>query len=88
MTDDLVSVNSFGLNGMGLEAIELFKKTPVNLLDNVTYICVLNACSHSGLVKQAEKIFEEIPMDQRTEHVYTAMVNNFSYRRLQKFYFE
>ncbi|CAF0862568.1 unnamed protein product [Adineta ricciae] len=68
-------INSFGLNGMGLEAIELFKKTPVNLLDNVTYICVLNACSHSGFVKQAEKIFEEIPMNQRTEHVYTAMID-------------
>ncbi|CAF1530896.1 unnamed protein product [Adineta ricciae] len=68
-------IKSFGLNGMGLEAIELFKKTPVNLLDNVTYICVLNACSHSGFVNQAEKIFEEIPMNQRTEHVYTAMID-------------
>lgn len=62
---------------MGLEAIELFNKIPSNKLDNVIYICVLNACSHSALLDQAWKIFNKIPFNQRTEQIYTTMVNTF-----------
>ncbi len=64
----------YGLNGMGIEAIELFNKVPTNILNDTIYVCVLNACSHSGLVDQALKIFEKIPLDQRTEKIYTTMV--------------
>ena len=59
---------------MGIEAIELFNRIPSNMLDDVIYICVLNACSHSGLADQAWKIFETIPSNQRTEQIYTTMV--------------
>jgi pentatricopeptide repeat protein len=68
----LFEVNSYGLNGMGLEAVELFSKIPKKMLNERTYICVLNACSHSGLVDQAKKIFENIP--DKTEFIYTTMV--------------
>lgn len=62
---------------MGLEAIELFHRIPSNMLDNIIYVCVLNACSHSALFDQAWKIFEKIPLNQRTEQIYTTMVNSF-----------
>ena len=60
---------------MGFEAVELFSKIPLKMLDERTYICVLNACSHSGLVDQAKKIFENIP--DKTEFIFTTMVNKF-----------
>jgi pentatricopeptide repeat protein len=58
---------------MGFEAVELFSKVPLKMLDERTYICVLNACSHSGLVDQAKKIFENI--QNKTEFIFTTMVN-------------
>ena len=59
---------------MGIEAIELFKKVPSHMLNNVIYICVLNACSHSALIDQAWEIFEKISSNQKTVHIYTTMV--------------
>lgn len=73
----MISVNAYGLNGMGFEAVELFNKIPLSMLDNVIYVCILNACSHSALLGEAWKIFENIPVNQRTEQIYTTMVNNF-----------
>ncbi len=60
---------------MGFEAIELFSKIPLNMLNERTYICVLNACSHTGLVDQAKKIFENI--SNKTEFIFTTMVNKY-----------
>ena len=60
---------------MGFEAIELFSKIPLKMLNERTYVCVLNACSHSGLVDQAKKIFSNIP--NKTEFIFTTMVNKF-----------
>ncbi len=65
-------VNAYGLNGMGIEAIELFRKMPSELINEVTYICVLNGCSHSGLVDVARSIFNNIQI--KTEFIYTTMV--------------
>jgi hypothetical protein len=59
---------------MGSEAIELFNKVPSNMLNDIIYLCILNACSHSALIDQAWKIFEQIPSDQRTTGIYTTMV--------------
>jgi hypothetical protein len=63
---------------MGIEAIELFKKVPTNMLNNTIYLCVLNACSHSALIDQALKIFQKIPFNQTTERIYTTMVSTVS----------
>ena len=57
---------------MGTEAIELYHQTPQQLINGSTYVCVLNACSHSGLVDQARSIFSKIPM--KTDKIYTTMV--------------
>ena len=73
-------VNSYGLNGMGLKAVELYYQIPEKFINESTYVCVLNACSHSGLVHQARSIFANIPM--KTERIFTTMVcqtSSFSY---------
>ncbi|CAF3655109.1 unnamed protein product, partial [Rotaria sordida] len=66
-------INGFGLNGMGFEAIELYRQMPNEPHDEVTHICVLNACSHSGLLDQARNIFNEIPF--KTEKIVTVMTD-------------
>ncbi|CAF5135898.1 unnamed protein product, partial [Rotaria magnacalcarata] len=53
-------INAFGLNGMGSQAAELYREMPNNLRDHVSQICVLNACSHAGLLHEARTIFNEI----------------------------
>ncbi len=58
---------------MGIQAIELFHQMPCELKLEETYVCVLNACSHSGLINQAQSIFSNI--NNKTEKIYTAMVN-------------
>jgi len=65
-------VNSFGRNGKGLEAIELYRKMPHHLRNEVTHICALNACSHSGLLDEAWSIFNEINI--KTAQIITIMV--------------
>ena len=57
---------------MGLDAVDLYRKMPDHLRDEVTYVCVLNACSHSALLDEARSIFNEIP--QKNKQVITTMV--------------
>ena len=58
---------------MGDEAVQLFHRIPRSLIDDVTYICVLNACSHAGLVQQARSIFSAI--ENKSDRIYTTMVS-------------
>ncbi|CAF2082273.1 unnamed protein product, partial [Rotaria magnacalcarata] len=64
-------INAYGLNGMGIQAIEIYRQISLNLIDEITHICILNACSHSGLVQEARSIFENIPI--KTVSIYTTM---------------
>jgi hypothetical protein len=57
---------------MGHQAIELYHQMSNELIDEVAHICVLNACSHSGLVKEARLIFQKISM--KTQRIYGTMV--------------
>ncbi|CAF1407538.1 unnamed protein product [Adineta ricciae] len=66
-------INSYGLNGLGYKAIELYYRMPVEMIVEKTHVCVLNACSHSGLVDEARFIFSTISM--KNKWVYTAMVD-------------
>jgi pentatricopeptide repeat protein len=59
---------------MGIEAVQLFNQLSNEILNDYIYVCVLNACSHSGLVHQAKEIFEKIPINERTNQIYTTMV--------------
>ncbi|UJR29805.1 hypothetical protein I4U23_017349 [Adineta vaga] len=66
-------INSYGLNGMGHQAIKLFHQVPSKLLFDGTYVSVLNGCSHAGLVDEAYEIFSTIK--NKTEKIYTTMVD-------------
>lgn len=57
---------------MGSEAINLYRQMPENIQDTVTHICILNACSHCGLVNEARSIFHSIKT--KTEQIYSTMV--------------
>ncbi|UJR34377.1 hypothetical protein I4U23_021785 [Adineta vaga] len=69
-------INSFGLNLMGLEAVKLYETIPNNIRDEISHICVLNACSHSGLLHQAYQIFNQI--SNKTEKITTTMIDGLS----------
>ena len=57
---------------MGLQAVSLYRQIPNNLCDEFSYVCVLNACSHSGLLDEARSIFNESNI--KTNRVMTTMV--------------
>ncbi len=58
---------------MATQAIELFHQIPSNLILESTYVCILNACSHGGLVDEARSIFSKI--NNKTEKIYVTMVS-------------
>jgi pentatricopeptide repeat protein len=72
-----VKVNAFGRNGRGPEAIDLYRRISNDLRDEISYISVLNACSHSGLLDEARAIFNEI--NSKTKQIITTMVCIFTY---------
>ena len=57
---------------MGVQAIELYRQMEAELIDEITHICILNACSHSGLVGEARSIFQNIQV--KTVSIFTTMV--------------
>ncbi len=70
-------VNIYGINSQALEAVDLFYEIKEKLSGNIEsiLISVLNACAHGGLVKEAQKIFDEIPNDQRSIKMWNTLVN-------------
>ncbi|XP_050210009.1 pentatricopeptide repeat-containing protein At3g16610 [Mercurialis annua] len=81
---DIVTWNSmifaYGNHGLGMEALNLFDKMLAGGLepDDVTFICVVSACSHSGLVTEGQRWFNAMRRDfdiiPRMEH-YVCMVD-------------
>jgi pentatricopeptide repeat protein len=58
---------------MGSDAVAVYRQMPEKMRDAVSHICVLNACSHSGLVDEARAIFNEI--DVKSERIISTMVS-------------
>ncbi|KAL8088320.1 pentatricopeptide repeat-containing protein At3g16610 [Apium graveolens] len=83
-TRDIVSWNAmivgYGVHGLGTEAILMFNKMAAEgwKPDDVTFIGLLSACSHSGLVADGKRFFlsmtQEFEIFPRTEH-YLCMVD-------------
>ncbi|CAD6340392.1 unnamed protein product [Miscanthus lutarioriparius] len=81
---DLISWNgiiaAYAHHGVGIEAIRLYEKMQENGYrpNDVTYVVLLSACSHSGLVDEGLKIFEsmvnDISIAVRDEH-YTCFID-------------
>ncbi|CAF4138380.1 unnamed protein product, partial [Rotaria magnacalcarata] len=56
-------INSYARNHMGSEAVDLYRKMPNNLHDEISSICVLNEFLHAGLLDQTYSIFNKISLD-------------------------
>ncbi|XP_052169873.1 pentatricopeptide repeat-containing protein At3g63370, chloroplastic [Diospyros lotus] len=73
-------INAYGTHGHGKEAINLFKQMEAEHLipDHITFLAVLHACSHSGLVDEGRRFFEvmesEYQLEPWPEH-YTCLVD-------------
>nr|XP_043613665.1 pentatricopeptide repeat-containing protein At2g27610 [Erigeron canadensis] len=84
---DLVSWNSmisgYAQHGYGKKALEIFEKMlKENLeLDDITFIGVITACTHAGLVDEGERYFnmmvKDLNIEPTSEH-YSCMVDLYS----------
>ncbi|KAK8989163.1 hypothetical protein V6N11_030529 [Hibiscus sabdariffa] len=69
-------IDAYGSHGYGIEALELFKLMEMNrngvMPNSVTFLAVLSACGHSGLVEEGRKCFnlmrEKYGLDPNQEH--------------------
>ncbi|KAK1321329.1 Pentatricopeptide repeat-containing protein [Acorus calamus] len=74
-------IDGYGMHGIGRKAIELFEEMRKERLikpNEVTFLCVLSACSHSGLVEEAERYFKLMRDEYELEltiDVYGTMVD-------------
>lgn len=74
-----VMINAHGLHGDAEAALALFSQMELSGVkpDDITYVSILSACSHAGLVEQGRMIFESMVEDgisPRMEH-YACMVD-------------
>lgn len=75
-----VMITGYGKHGLGKEAINLYNKMQAENIepDGVTYLAVLSACSHAGLIKESQEYFSRLCSDRRikprVEH-YACMVD-------------
>ncbi|KAJ8751762.1 hypothetical protein K2173_025943 [Erythroxylum novogranatense] len=62
-----VMITGYGKHGLGEKAITLFKKMQLDDIepDDVTYLAILFACSHSGLVEEGQRYFSRLCADHR-----------------------
>ncbi|KAJ0515135.1 putative tetratricopeptide-like helical domain superfamily [Helianthus annuus] len=73
-------IKGYGMHGFGKHALEIFKQmiNDGNKPDGVTFISLLSACSHAGLVNDGSKLFEqmkpEFGIEPEIEH-YACMVD-------------
>jgi pentatricopeptide repeat protein len=67
-------ISGYGMNGYGEDALAHFKKMQTTRLipNHITFVAVLSACSHAGLVSEGKKYFECMSRDYqitpRLEH--------------------
>lgn len=61
-----VMITGYGKHGFGKEAIRFFNKMKLDNVepDGVTYLAILSACSHSGLIKEGEEYFSQLCRDR------------------------
>ncbi|KAL8215221.1 hypothetical protein R6Q57_004671 [Mikania cordata] len=73
-------ISSYGMHGFGEKAIEVYNEMVSNKVtpSSITFVSVLGACSHSGLVDEGKHLFESITRDhnmQLTVEHYACMVD-------------
>lgn len=62
-------ISSLAMHGKGKEAVESFKRLQAAKMkpNRVTFLSVLNACSHGGLVEEGLRFFDQMIADYRIE---------------------
>ncbi|OVA18246.1 Pentatricopeptide repeat [Macleaya cordata] len=62
-------IDGYGTHGLGQDAVELFEQMQKDAIkpNNVTFLCVLSACSHSGLVDEGYRCFTSMKQDYGLE---------------------
>ncbi|CAH9082195.1 unnamed protein product [Cuscuta epithymum] len=70
-------ITGYGKYGIGRKAVELFKRMDFEP-DGVTYLALLTACSHSGLIEESQRYFSRLCKEPKVkpqlEH-YSCMVD-------------
>lgn len=67
-------ISGFALHGLGREALKVFKEMERLAIDpdEITFLGILNACSHSGLVEEGRYYFElmkeKLRIEPRVQH--------------------
>ncbi|KAL6207725.1 hypothetical protein ACLB2K_018679 [Fragaria x ananassa] len=75
-----IMITGYGKHGLGKKAMHLFNQMQLEEIepDGVTYLAVLSACSHSGLIQECQYYFSRLCHDKRikktVEH-YACMVD-------------
>ncbi|KAG6642541.1 pentatricopeptide repeat-containing protein At4g20770 [Carya illinoinensis] len=74
-------IHGYAQNGRGYDAVSLYKDmiTTGQKPDNITFIAVLTACSHSGLVDVGLEIFNSMQLEHDVEPVldhYTCIIDS------------
>ncbi|XP_062087692.1 putative pentatricopeptide repeat-containing protein At1g17630 [Humulus lupulus] len=83
-TKDLISWNSmitgYGIQGIGQKALSIFDQMIKSGFkpDNVTFVSILSACSHAGLINEGRSLFNQMSgvygIEPQMEH-YSCMVD-------------
>ncbi|XP_010243611.1 PREDICTED: pentatricopeptide repeat-containing protein At1g11290, chloroplastic [Nelumbo nucifera] len=62
-------IDGYGTHGLGKHAVQLFEemRTGVVRPNGVTFLCILSACSHSGLVEDGRRYFTVMKHDYEIE---------------------
>ncbi|PIA42907.1 hypothetical protein AQUCO_02000389v1, partial [Aquilegia coerulea] len=60
-------IQGYGLNGCGTEALKLFGKMQEKDIepDEITYLAVLSACNHGGLIEEGHKFFKQMQQGKK-----------------------
>ncbi|XP_047979671.1 putative pentatricopeptide repeat-containing protein At1g17630 [Salvia hispanica] len=75
-----IMITGYGMHGLGLESLDIFEQMVEEGVkpDEVTFVGVLSACSHAGLVPEGRKIFNHMSrvfkVEPGVEH-YSCMVD-------------
>ncbi|KAF7114623.1 hypothetical protein RHSIM_RhsimUnG0082000 [Rhododendron simsii] len=61
-------IGAYGLHGYGEEALQLFHEMQERgeEPDSITFLAVLSACNHCGLLEEGKKLFNKAVRDQKT----------------------
>ncbi|KAI3787217.1 hypothetical protein L1987_41544 [Smallanthus sonchifolius] len=73
-------IDGYGTHGYGMEAIKLFEDMEARDIkpNNITFLCIISACSHSGFVEEGCGYFSKMKKDYQikpTMDHYGAMVD-------------